>query len=92
MKRNARPPYFSLREMRGDGLSEVDFVFISGDAYVDHPSFSAAVISRVLISNGYTVGLIPQPDWHDKAAFCALGRPRLAFSGAAIACRIQYNL
>jgi len=56
-----------------------DFVLISGDAYVDHPSFGAAIISRVLESKGFRVGIIPQPDWKDPEAFRVLGKPNLAF-------------
>jgi uncharacterized radical SAM protein YgiQ len=56
-----------------------DFIFVSGDAYVDHPSFAAALIGRVLEDAGFRVGIIPQPDWKDPAAYRVLGRPRLAF-------------
>lgn len=59
------------------GWDCVDFVYITGDAYVDHPSFGHAVISRVLTANGYRVGIIAQPDKTDKEAFKKLGRPRL---------------
>lgn len=52
-------------------------MYIIGDAYIDHPSFGPAIISRVLESHGYTVGIISQPDWHDAEAFRALGRPKL---------------
>lgn len=66
---------------RGDlerlGWDEVDFVFITGDAYVDHPSFANAVIPRVLEARGYRVGVIAQPDWRSLEDFLALGRPRL---------------
>ena len=61
------------------GWDEVDFVYVSGDAYVDHSSFAVAVISRVLTANGYRVGIIAQPDKDNIEAFRALGRPRLAF-------------
>lgn len=61
------------------GWSELDFVYISGDAYVDHPSFGPAIITRVLESHGYKVGIIAQPDWNDPASVAALGEPRLAF-------------
>ena len=57
----------------------LDFVYVTGDAYVDHPSFAAAVISRVLVSHGYTVGIISQPDWTDPESIAILGRPRLGF-------------
>lgn len=65
-------------EMEERGWSELDFVFISGDAYVDHPSFAAAVIGRLLESKGYRVGIIAQPDWNDINSFKLLGKPRLA--------------
>ncbi|NLB83725.1 MAG: YgiQ family radical SAM protein, partial [Synergistaceae bacterium] len=65
-------------DMKARGWNEVDFLMISGDAYVDHPSFGPAVIARVLESRGYRVGMIAQPDWRSKDAFLALGRPRLA--------------
>ncbi len=48
------------------GIDQLDFVYIIGDAYVDHPSFGHAIISRVLEANGYTVGIISQPDWKDE--------------------------
>ncbi len=61
------------------GWDEVDFVYVSGDAYVDHPSFGTAIISRVLESQGYKVGIIAQPDWRDPASVTVLGEPRLGF-------------
>lgn len=61
------------------GWDEVDFVYVIGDAYVDHPSFGPAIISRVLENNGFTVGIISQPDWKDCSAFTEYGRPRLGF-------------
>lgn len=64
-------------DMDRRGWDEVDFVFISGDAYVDHPSFANAVIPRFLESRGYRVGIIPQPDWRSLKDFLAMGRPRL---------------
>jgi uncharacterized radical SAM protein YgiQ len=57
----------------------VDFALITGDAYVDHPSFGAAIISRLLENQGYRVGIIPQPDWRGVDSFRVLGRPRLGF-------------
>lgn len=68
----------SRRDMEERGWDQLDFVYINGDAYVDHPSFAAAVIGRVLESRGYRVGIISQPDWHSAEPFKALGRPRLA--------------
>ena len=61
------------------GISQLDFVYVTGDAYVDHSSFGPAIISRLLESRGYTVGIIAQPDWKDERSIQALGEPRLAF-------------
>ena len=60
-------------------IEQLDFVFVTGDAYVDHPSFGPAIISRVLEHHGYSVGFISQPDWKDDTSIQALGQPRLAF-------------
>ncbi len=60
-------------------IKQLDFVYVSGDAYVDHPSFGHAIISRVLVSHGYTVGIIAQPDWKDISEFKKLGKPKYAF-------------
>lgn len=65
-------------EMKQRGWEELDFVLVTGDAYVDHPSFAGSVIGRLLEHKGYRVGIIAQPDWHDVNAFKVLGRPRLA--------------
>ena len=69
----------SIKDMKAQGIDQLDFVFVIGDAYVDHPSFGPAIISRVLESNGYTVGIIAQPDWHSCEDFKRLGAPRLGF-------------
>ena len=69
----------TVEELSARGIGQLDFVYIIGDAYVDHPSFGPAIISRVLESHGYTVGIISQPDWHSAEEFRRLGRPRLAF-------------
>ena len=61
------------------GWKQCDFVYVSGDAYVDHPSFGTAIISRLLEARGYKVGIISQPDWKDKKSIEVLGRPRLGF-------------
>ena len=61
------------------GIEQLDFVYVCGDAYVDHPSFGHAIIARILESHGYTVGIISQPDWKDDASVSILGTPRLAF-------------
>lgn len=68
------------KEVELKGWDELDVILFSGDAYVDHPSFGAAVIGRVLESKGYRVAIVPQPDWHgDFRDFKKLGRPRLFF-------------
>ena len=69
----------SKADMRRRGWAQCDFVYIIGDAYVDHPSFGHAIISRVLEDAGYKVGIISQPDWKDPASVSALGKPRLGF-------------
>lgn len=69
----------SRAEMLKLGIEQFDFVYILGDAYVDHPSFGAAIISRVLEHNGFTIGIIAQPNWHSDSDFMRLGKPRLGF-------------
>lgn len=69
----------SPEECKQRGIRQLDFVYVIGDAYVDHSSFGPAIISRVLESRGYTVGIISQPDWKDPDSICRLGEPRLAF-------------
>ena len=66
-------------QMAQRGWDQLDFVYVSGDAYVDHPSFGHAIITRVLESRGYKVGVIAQPDWSDAASVTVLGEPRLGF-------------
>ena len=66
-------------EMDALGWDSCDIIIISGDAYVDHPSFGMAVIGRVLEAQGFRVGIIAQPDWNSKDAFMALGKPNLFF-------------
>ena len=66
-------------DMAAQGIEQLDFVYVIGDAYVDHPSFGYAVISRVLQAHGYSVGIISQPDWREENSIAILGRPRLAF-------------
>lgn len=77
----AKNPFLPVcrADMDERGWSECDFVFVSGDAYVDHPSFAAALLGRLLESHGYKVGIIAQPDCSDPSAFTVLGKPRLAF-------------
>lgn len=66
-------------EMEEEGRSSVDFVYVSGDAYVDHPSFGSAIITRVLASHGYSIGIIAQPDFRDPSSVDVFGEPRLGF-------------
>lgn len=66
-------------DMEQRGWEQCDFVYVTGDAYVDHPSFGPAIISRVLESHGFKVGIIPQPDWKDSESVTILGTPRLGF-------------
>lgn len=69
----------SKDDMQRAGIKQLDFVYIIGDAYVDHPSFGHAVISRVLEAHGYSVGIISQPDWKKDDSIAVLGKPRLGF-------------
>ena len=69
----------SRQEMEERNIEQPDFVYVIGDAYVDHPSFGPAIISRVLESHGYTVCIISQPDWKDEESIRVFGKPRLAF-------------
>jgi len=69
----------SKMDMKKRGWNEVDFVYVSGDAYVDHPSFGHAIITRVLEAHGYKVGMIAQPDWKDPDSITVFGKPRLGF-------------
>ncbi len=76
------PLPISLEEAQARGWDELDIVFISGDAYIDHPSFGVPLLARLLESRGFRVGIIPQPDWRSAEPFRALGRPRLFFAVA----------
>lgn len=69
----------SRQDMINSRIEQLDFVYIIGDAYVDHPSFGHAIISRVLEAHGYRVGIISQPDWKDDKSITILGKPRLGF-------------
>lgn len=69
----------SKEDMKARGIEQLDFVYVIGDAYVDHPSFGPAIISRVLEDNGYSVGIIAQPDWKNEESITILGKPRLGF-------------
>ncbi|NLL77611.1 MAG: YgiQ family radical SAM protein [Clostridiales bacterium] len=69
----------SKEDLEERGIEQLDFVYVIGDAYVDHPSFGHAIIGRILEANGYRVGIISQPDWKDEKSISILGKPRLAF-------------
>ena len=69
----------TAEEMRARGWDAVDFAYVCGDAYVDHPSFGHAIITRLLEANGYRVGVIAQPDWRDPASVAVFGEPQLGF-------------
>lgn len=72
-----------MEEAKRRGWNELDIILVSGDAYVDHPSFGIALLGRDLEAQGYRVGILPQPDWRHDQDFLALGRPRLFFGIAA---------
>lgn len=67
------------KEMEERGISQLDFIIVTGDAYIDHPSFGTAIIGRHLESLGFSIGVIPQPNWKEKESFMVLGRPKYAF-------------
>ena len=69
----------SMDDLRERGIEQVDFVFVSGDGYVDHASFAAALLGRLLESHGYSVAILAQPDWRSTQDFMRFGRPRLGF-------------
>ena len=74
-----RPLPMTMAEALERGWDELDVVFISGDAYIDHPSFAMAILGRVLEAAGYRVGIVSQPDWHSCEDWRRFGRPRLFF-------------
>lgn len=69
----------SEEDMKSRGIEQFDFIYVSGDAYVDHPAFANALICRYIESMGYTVGIIAQPDWHGTEDFKRLGKPKYGF-------------
>ena len=69
----------SKQDMQERGIKQLDFVYVCGDAYVDHPSFGHAIIARLLEAHGYTVGIIAQPDWRMMLLFPCLAFQDLAF-------------
>jgi len=68
-----------MEEVRELGIKQLDFIYVTGDAYVDHPSFGHAIITRLLQAHGYHVGIIAQPDWKQDDSIAVLGTPRLGF-------------
>jgi uncharacterized radical SAM protein YgiQ len=76
-------PPTTAEDVRARGWTQPDVVFVSGDAYVDHPSFAAAILCRVLEAEGFRVAVLAQPDWRSAEPFRALGRPRLCFAVSA---------
>lgn len=83
-ERHAAPPLpMSRAEMEARGWDAVDVVFVTGDAYVDHPSFAMAILGRVLEAEGFRVGMLSQPDWHSCEPWRQFGRPRLFFAISA---------
>src|SRR5262245_39070286 len=84
MERHASPPLpMSRAEMEARGWDAVDVVFVTGDAYVDHPSFAMAILGRVLEAEGFRVAMLSQPDWHSCEPWRQFGRPRLFFAISA---------
>ena len=69
----------TMEEVRELGIKQLDFIYVTGDAYVDHPSFGHAIITRLLQAHGYHVGIIAQPDWKQDDSIAVLGTPRLGF-------------
>ena len=69
----------SRADMQAQGMDQLDFVYVIGDAYVDHPSFGHAIISRILQANGFSVGIISQPDWKNPDSISILGEPKIGF-------------
>src|SRR3954468_12916855 len=83
-ERYAAPPLpMTPEEVRARGWASVDVVFVTGDAYVDHPSFAMALLGRLLESAGYKVAILSQPDWRSAEPFRAIGKPRLFFAVSA---------
>jgi uncharacterized radical SAM protein YgiQ len=81
--RRPRPLPMTMAEARERGWNELDVVFVTGDAYIDHPSFAMAILGRVLEAAGFRVGIVSQPDWHSCDAWRTFGKPRLFFAISA---------
>jgi len=89
-----RQPRFlptSMEEAKRLGIDQFDVIVVSGDAYVDHPAFSTAIVGRVLWEEGFSVGVIAQPDWKGTGDFLSLGAPRLFFAVAPGNCDSMVN-
>ena len=84
----------SRAEMDARGWEELDVLFISGDAYIDHPAFGTALLARLLESEGYRVGIIAQPEWKNPDAFKIMGRPKLfaAISAGAMDSMVSFSM
>lgn len=80
---SSEPLPMGMEEARARGWNEIDVVFVTGDAYVDHPSFAMAILGRVLEANGFRVGIVAQPDWHSCAPWKTFGQPKLFFAISA---------
>ncbi|MCA9149320.1 MAG: hypothetical protein KDA92_08485, partial [Planctomycetales bacterium] len=80
---SSRPLPMSAGEAAERGWREIDVVFVTGDAYIDHPSFAMAILGRVLEAAGFSVGIISQPDWKTCEPWKRFGRPRLFFAISA---------
>jgi uncharacterized radical SAM protein YgiQ len=78
-----KPLPMTLEEARARGWEEIDIVFVTGDAYIDHPSFAMAILGRVLEAAGFRIGIVSQPDWHSCKDWQRFGRPRLCFAISA---------
>ena len=67
------------KDLESRGIDQLDIILVTGDAYVDHPSFGTVLVARYLESKGFSVGIIPQPDWRKDGDFLKLGKPKLFF-------------
>lgn len=78
-----KPLPMTMAEALERGWDELDVVFVTGDAYIDHPSFASAILGRVLEAGGFRVGIVSQPDWRSCDAWRTFGKPRLYFAISA---------
>ena len=76
----SEPLPMNMEEAIRRGWDEIDIVFVTGDAYIDHPSFAMAILGRVLEACGFRVGVVAQPDWHSCDGWKTFGRPKLFFA------------